>query len=50
MPLLVSQCNYELTIIITSPGIVVDEEAKDIIGQGRELKDLKPKKEDIVQE
>jgi len=31
-------------------GIVVDEEAKDIIGQGREFKDLKPKKEDIVHE
>lgn len=31
-------------------GIVVNEEAKDIIGQGRELKELKPKKEDIVQE
>jgi len=32
-------------------GIVVDNEAQSIIGQGREIfKDSKPRKEDIVQE
>ena len=31
-------------------GILVDDDAKDILGQGKELKELKPKKEDIVQE
>lgn len=32
-------------------GIVVDNEAQTIIGQGREIfKDSKPRKEDIVQE
>ncbi len=33
-----------------SSGILVDDDAKDILGQGKELKGLKPKKEDIVQE
>ncbi|KIJ68928.1 hypothetical protein HYDPIDRAFT_122810 [Hydnomerulius pinastri MD-312] len=31
-------------------GIEVDDEAQNIIGQGREIKDSKPRKEDIVQE
>jgi len=31
-------------------GIVIDDEAQNIIGQGRELKNSKPRKEDIVQE
>jgi LETM1 and EF-hand domain-containing protein 1, mitochondrial len=32
-------------------GIVVDNEAQSIIGQGKEIfKDCKPRKEDIVQE
>lgn len=31
-------------------GIVVDDEAQSILGQGSELKNLKPKKEDIVQD
>ncbi|KDQ14486.1 hypothetical protein BOTBODRAFT_32618 [Botryobasidium botryosum FD-172 SS1] len=32
-------------------GVIVDDEAKDIIGQGRELlKDSRPRKEDIIQE
>ncbi|KAH7889264.1 LETM1-like protein-domain-containing protein [Phlebopus sp. FC_14] len=31
-------------------GIEVDDEARTIIGQGKELKDSKPRKEDIVQE
>ena len=33
-------------------GIVLDDEAKNIVGQGREIMDsnLKPKKENIVQE
>ena len=32
------------------PGIVIDNEAQDLIGQGKELKASKPRKEDIVQE
>ncbi|TDL27427.1 LETM1-domain-containing protein [Rickenella mellea] len=31
-------------------GIVIDDEAQSIIGQGKELKNSKPRKEDIVQE
>ncbi|KAF8636539.1 hypothetical protein AX17_003351 [Amanita inopinata Kibby_2008] len=31
-------------------GTVIDDEAQSIIGQGREIKNLKPRKEDIVQE
>jgi LETM1 and EF-hand domain-containing protein 1 len=31
-------------------GIVVDDEAQSIIGQGKEIKNYKPRKEDIVQE
>lgn len=31
-------------------GIVVDDDAQSIIGQGREIKNSKPRKEDIVQE
>ncbi|KAF8121936.1 LETM1-like protein-domain-containing protein [Boletus edulis] len=31
-------------------GIEVDDEARTLIGQGREIKDTKPRKEDIVQE
>ncbi|KAI0318439.1 LETM1-like protein-domain-containing protein [Amylostereum chailletii] len=31
-------------------GIVVDNEAQNILGQGREIKDSRPRKEDIVQE
>ncbi|KAG6911484.1 hypothetical protein DXG01_014558 [Tephrocybe rancida] len=31
-------------------GIVIDDEAQSIIGQGNELKNSKPRKEDIVQE
>lgn len=31
-------------------GIVLDDEAKSIVGQGREIIDSRPKKEDIVQE
>jgi LETM1 and EF-hand domain-containing protein 1 len=31
-------------------GIVLDDEAKSIIGQGSEIKECKPRKEDIVQE
>jgi LETM1 and EF-hand domain-containing protein 1 len=40
-----------LTCVIT--GVVVDAEAQDLLGQGRELlksKAAKPRKEDIVQE
>ncbi|KAF8326351.1 LETM1-like protein-domain-containing protein [Cantharellus anzutake] len=31
-------------------GILVDDNAKDILGQGKELRELRPKKEDIIQE
>ncbi|KAG6832366.1 hypothetical protein H0H92_002634 [Tricholoma furcatifolium] len=31
-------------------GIVIDDEAQSIIGQGKEIKNSKPRKEDIVQE
>ncbi|EGN95445.1 hypothetical protein SERLA73DRAFT_186448 [Serpula lacrymans var. lacrymans S7.3] len=31
-------------------GLVVDDDAQTIIGQGREIKDSRPRKEDIVQE
>lgn len=31
-------------------GIVIDDEARSILGQGSELKSMKPRKEDIVQE
>ena len=31
-------------------GILLDDEAQSIIGQGKELKNSKPRKEDIVQE
>lgn len=38
-------------LILFLVGIVVDNEAQTIIGQGREIfKDSKPRKEDIVQE
>jgi LETM1 and EF-hand domain-containing protein 1, mitochondrial len=29
---------------------MLDDEAETLIGQGREIKNLKPRKEDIVQE
>jgi LETM1 and EF-hand domain-containing protein 1 len=31
-------------------GMVMDGDAQTLIGQGRELKNAKPRKEDIVQE
>jgi len=31
-------------------GIVIDDEAQSLIGQGKEIKNSKPRKEDIVQE
>ena len=31
-------------------GMVVDDETQTLIGQGREIKEAKPRKEDIVQE
>jgi LETM1 and EF-hand domain-containing protein 1 len=31
-------------------GILLDDEAQSIIGQGNEIKNSKPRKEDIVQE
>jgi len=35
---------------ILAIGILLDDEAQTIIGQGNELKNSKPRKEDIVQE
>jgi LETM1 and EF-hand domain-containing protein 1, mitochondrial len=35
---------------VTSLGIVIDDEAQSILGQGSEIKSMKPRKEDIVQE
>jgi hypothetical protein len=37
-------------ILVYFQGIVVDDEAQSIIGQGKEIKNFKPRKEDIVQE
>ena len=31
-------------------GVILDDEAESILGQGREIKNSKPRKEDIVQE
>ena len=39
-----------LTFSVSATGIVVDGEAQSIIGQGKEIKNSKPRKEDIVQE
>lgn len=43
-------CGYEHSTDGTLTGILVDDEAKSLIGQGREIKNSKPRKEDIVQE
>ena len=39
-----------LDLLRSATGIVVDGEAQSIIGQGKEIKNSKPRKEDIVQE
>jgi len=31
-------------------GVVVDDEAQTLLGQGKEIKNMKPRKEDIIQE
>jgi LETM1 and EF-hand domain-containing protein 1 len=31
-------------------GVVVDDEAQNLLGQGKEIKNMKPRKEDIIQE
>jgi len=31
-------------------GIVIDDDAKSLIGQGKEIKEMRPRKEDIIQE
>lgn len=36
--------------LIFGIGVVVDDEAKTLLGQGKEIKCMKPRKEDIVQE
>jgi hypothetical protein len=36
--------------LIIRPGIEIDDEAQTLIGQGKEIKDSRPRKEDIVQE
>ena len=38
------------SIYVDTTGIVLDDEAQSIIGQGNEIKNSKPRKEDIVQE
>lgn len=46
-------CNLYPSILkglIIFPGIVIDDEAQSILGQGSEIKGMKPRKEDIVQE
>lgn len=37
-------------VSFSSSGIEVDDEVRTLIGQGKEIKDSKPRKEDIVQE
>lgn len=32
------------------PGVILDDEAQSILGQGQEIKASKPRKEDIVSE
>ncbi len=39
-----------LRTLIVYLGTILDDEAQSIIGQGKELKNSKPRKEDIVQE
>lgn len=41
-----------MIFLVSIIGTVVDDEAKDLLGQGRELKEKesRPRKEDIVQE
>ena len=36
--------------LTTGSGIEIDDEAQTLIGQGKEIKDSRPRKEDIVQE
>lgn len=43
-----NQFDHYLTASAT--GILLDDEAQSIIGQGHEIKDSKPRKENIVQE
>ena len=31
-------------------GVVVDDEVQNLLGQGKEIKNMKPRKEDIIQE
>ena len=40
-------CNL---ILIPFTGVVVDDEAENLLGQGKEIKSMKPRKEDIIQE
>jgi LETM1 and EF-hand domain-containing protein 1 len=42
--------HFAVNANLASIGTVIDDEAKDLLGQGRELKDSRPRKEDIVQE
>lgn len=44
---------YLRCILLTSyfrEGIILEDDAQSLIGQGKELKDAKPRKEDIVQD
>ena len=39
--------DYDSDVVV---GTVLDDEAQNIIGQGQEIKNSKPRKEDIIQE
>ncbi len=44
-------CASSSTVVLTAgAGILLDDEAQTLIGQGIEIKNSKPRKEDIVQE
>lgn len=47
-----TSCSHSQSLRCFKPltGIVIDGEAQDLIGEGKEIKNAKPRKEDIVQE
>ena len=46
-----SLISHDLEFRINSRiGVVVDDEAQTLLGQGKEIKNMKPRKEDIIQE
>ena len=42
--------DFKRPLINSRVGVVVDDEAKTLLGQGKEIKCMKPRKEDIIQE